>query len=32
MHLSNNAREGRSRNPDIQALGACAGLSLALSR
>lgn len=32
IHLSNNGREGRRRNPDIEALGAYVGLSLALSR
>jgi hypothetical protein len=29
LHLSNASREGRSRNPDIEALGAYGGLSLA---
>jgi hypothetical protein len=29
LHISNNSREGRSRNPDIEALGAYGGLSLA---
>ena len=29
LHLSNASREGRGRNPDIEALGAYAGLSLA---
>lgn len=28
LHLSNASREGRSRNPDIEALGAYGGLSL----
>lgn len=28
LHISNNSREGRSRNPDIEALGAYCGLSL----
>jgi hypothetical protein len=26
LHLSNNGREGRARNPDIQSLGAIAGI------
>jgi hypothetical protein len=29
LHLSNNGREGRGNNPDIEALGAYAGLSVA---
>jgi hypothetical protein len=29
LHISNSGREGRSRNPDIEALGAYGGLSLA---
>ncbi len=29
LHLSNNGREGRGRNPDIEALGGYAGLSVA---
>jgi hypothetical protein len=29
LHVSNAGREGRARNPDIEALGAYAGLSLA---
>jgi hypothetical protein len=28
-HLSNNSREGRSRNPDIEALGGYAGVAIA---
>jgi len=32
LHLSNASREGRGRNPDIEALGAYAGLSLAFSK
>jgi hypothetical protein len=29
LHISNNSREGRARNPDIEALGAYGGLSFA---
>ena len=31
LHVSNNGREGRVRNPDIEAIGAYAGISLVLS-
>lgn len=32
LHISNSGREGRSRNPDIEAIGGYAGVSVALSR
>ena len=32
LHVSNNGREGRGRNPDIEALGGYGGISVALSR
>ena len=32
IHVSNNGRDGRGRNPDIEALGGYGGISVALSR